>query len=225
MNIITSLLQQPHLMRPDFQLPLQHPPPIHGPPPTRDTPKHPLHLPKERGCPSSPSVHNEIVRSADGVGKNPVKRRGCRQLCVGQGTREGQEDVHQINMESENIITRTSVTSGSSLYLSDCIVADPNDASWLDFISNKRPPPPNIFMHVSTSQLASASDIIPREPTQPLGDNRMVGTSSRPSSSNAGGVVSPKRKPNKRPRVDSGMDEGAEKDSLGDVEMKTPTST
>lgn len=142
-------------------------------------------------------------------------------MCVGQGTREGQEDVHQINMESENIITRTSVTSGSSLYMSDFIVAKPNDASWLDFLSNKRPPPPNIFMHVSTSQLASASDIIPREPTQPLGDNRMVGTSSRPSSSNAGGVVSP----NKRPTVDSGMDEGAEKDAVRDVEMKMLTST
>jgi len=74
--------------------------------------------------------------------------------------------------------------------------------------------------HVSTSQLASASDIIPREPTQPLGNNGMVGTSSRPSSSNASGIVSPKRKPNKRPRVDLGMGEGAEKDGLGNVEMK-----
>jgi len=47
------------------------------------------------------------------------------------------------------------------------------------------------------------------------------------SSSNAGGVDSPKRKSSKRPRVDSGMDdrpEKEEKEVMDDVEMKEPTS-
>jgi hypothetical protein len=114
------------------------------------------------------------------------------------------------------------VSLSTILCESDGIVGDPNDTSWLDFLSNN-PPPPNVSMQVSPSQLAGGSEMISRDRHQSLG-NGTVATSSRPTSSSASGLASPKRKSSKRPRIDSGVDNGLDGDVTGDVEMMTPTS-
>jgi len=104
-------------------------------------------------------------------------------------------------------------------------VGDLNDTSWLDFLSNNPPPLPNVPMHVSPSQLAVGSEMMPSRERHPsLGNGTMATSSKATSSSNANALASPKRKSSKRPRIDSGVDHGLDGDVTGDVEMMTPTS-
>ena len=89
-------------------------------------------------------------------------------------------------------------------------------------------------MHVSSPLPPGSGEGVSweRERDQPPDGNRMtmtVPSSRSPSSSNASrvgsGAGSPKRKSSKRPRVDSDMYDGQEKEAAtSDVEMQPPTS-
>jgi len=105
-------------------------------------------------------------------------------------------------------------------------VGELNDTSWLDFLSNNPPPLPNVPMHVSPSQLAVGSEMMPSRERHPsLGNGTMATSSKAATSSNANALLaSPKRKSSKRPRIDSGVDNGLDGDVMGDVEMMTPAS-
>ena len=115
----------------------------------------------------------------------------------------------------------------------DIIIADPNDVSWLGFLSNNPPPSnaSNVAMQLPSLLPPSTGEVISWERDRPHvgnGTPTMGPSLTLPSSSNAGRVDSPKRKSSKRPRVDSGMDgdkpEKQEKEVTGDVEMKQSTS-
>ena len=101
------------------------------------------------------------------------------------------------------------------------IIGDSNEVSWLDFLANNPPSSTSMQMpaFLPSSNVGEGASSCERDRPFLGSDVSMIWpSSSYPDGGGSSGVGSPKRKSSKRPRVDSGTDDGQEE---GLREMKT----